>query len=194
MILNSLSIADSDPIAPLVNLRISQLHRIDTVVTDVDFPERNRVKVFLDNSACLFREEFFYGLRLAYQACENFKVNNRRLNELFRGKKLIVELMENKEIELLHTLPKVVEVYKVLTQCDWETGNFDLSWYLSEVTAKCPPSSKKIKGKIAERKLFCIRARKDIFIAILSNFGQREVLIDPSYLKSQNFHVVSRSL
>jgi hypothetical protein len=194
MILNNLSVPDSDPIAPLVNLRISQLHRVDTVVTDVDFLERNRVKVFLNNSACLFREEFLYGLRLAYQACENFKVNNGRLNVLLRGKKFVVEMMENKEIELLQTLPEVVEVYKVLTQSDWETGDFDLSWYLSETVAKCPPSSKKIKGKIAERKLFCIWAPKDIFIAILSNFGQREVLIDSSILKSKDFYVVSRPL
>lgn len=97
----------------------------------------NRMDEFLSIQDTLTHQEYWYGLQFAYTGSDNLFHLSRRVKKAFYSSRPLKEyMMDAEELEHFKNLPKQVQVYRGMTEAEFESGNFGVGWSLRQDVAE----------------------------------------------------------
>ena len=97
----------------------------------------NRIQAFLSISPLLKGRLYWYALRQTYDCCDNLFDYRNDVKMSFRSEEPERQvLMNKKERDYLQNLPEQITIYRGMTEQEYKSGIFGVSWTLRYETAE----------------------------------------------------------
>lgn len=108
---------------------------IDNILINVD--SFNRFQTFLTLSSKLKGKNYWYALRSAYESSDNLYPYKSEVKLCFLSNEPHRKnLMTSEERNFLTKLPEKVKVYRGMTEQEYKSGEFGISWTLKKEVAE----------------------------------------------------------
>jgi hypothetical protein len=141
----------------------------------IELSSWERLPVLLEHKERLADAQYWYGLRVGYMYSDNAFEFPARVKEAFseerpgRG-----YLMDGSEKRKLGQLPRIVDIYRAMSEGEAKSRDYGVSWTLSESVAEF--FRKPHRRSPIERVVKKIQIRKEEVIALLNGRSEEEVI------------------
>lgn len=111
--------------------------KVNRIIFGIGVNSYNRFITFMANLKGLTDAEYWYGLGLAYTSSDNLSQWRHLGKSAFSSKRPKREhLMNGEERKKFAALPERLRIYRGMTEEEYKSGVFGISWTLSEKVAK----------------------------------------------------------
>ncbi len=97
----------------------------------------NRYETFLTIASKLEKENYWYGLRIAYEGSDNLYIQKKNVYRAFsKNEPCKNALMSKEERKYLKSLPDQITIFRGMTELELKSKNFGVSWTLKKEVAQ----------------------------------------------------------
>lgn len=110
---------------------------IERIILGIGVDSYNRFQTFLNLIPKLKKKNYWYALRISYESSDNLFEYSQIVKDCFLKDEPQKEfLMNSNEIDYLKKLPEQINIYRGMTEIEFEQKSFGISWSLKKEVAE----------------------------------------------------------